>query len=151
VAKEIEISGLFALQVSNYGMSTDEMIKMLDDWMTTLRPLYCSCTPGQNTNWPKNIISPSKRFGRIGSTIAGRKGMGRAGSTPPRSTSTSKTQPEMDHQRRSILYRLRLLTVAGSFWQKSICIRCADSKRKKTLILVLACRSWKKISVRSKA
>ncbi len=30
----------FSLQVANYGMTTDEMIKMLDGWMATLRPLY---------------------------------------------------------------------------------------------------------------
>ena len=40
VAKEMKYPDYFTLQVSNYGMTTDEMIKMLDDWMTTLRPLY---------------------------------------------------------------------------------------------------------------
>jgi peptidyl-dipeptidase A len=40
VAKEMKYPDYFTLQVSNYGMSTDEMIKMLDAWMTTLRPLY---------------------------------------------------------------------------------------------------------------
>jgi peptidyl-dipeptidase A len=40
VAKEMKYPDYFALQVSNYGMTTDEMLKMLDDWMTTLRPLY---------------------------------------------------------------------------------------------------------------
>ncbi len=40
VAQEMKYPDYFALQVSNYEMSTDEMIKMLDDWMTTLRPLY---------------------------------------------------------------------------------------------------------------
>ena len=30
----------FSLQVAAYGMTTDEMLKMLDDWMATLRPLY---------------------------------------------------------------------------------------------------------------
>jgi peptidyl-dipeptidase A len=40
VAKEMKYPDYFALQVSNYGMTTDEMLKMLEDWMTTLRPLY---------------------------------------------------------------------------------------------------------------
>jgi peptidyl-dipeptidase A len=40
VAKEMKYSDYFALQVSNYGMTTDEMLKMLENWMTTLRPLY---------------------------------------------------------------------------------------------------------------
>ncbi|MFL6583699.1 MAG: M2 family metallopeptidase [Chthoniobacterales bacterium] len=40
VAHEMKYPDYFALQVSNYGMTTDEMLKMLDDWQTTLRPLY---------------------------------------------------------------------------------------------------------------
>jgi peptidyl-dipeptidase A len=40
VAKEMKYPDYFSLQVAAYGMSTDEMLKMLDDWMTTLRPLY---------------------------------------------------------------------------------------------------------------
>ena len=40
VAKEMKYPDYFSLQVANYGMTTDEMLKMLEDWMTTLRPLY---------------------------------------------------------------------------------------------------------------
>src|SRR5256714_2257992 len=40
VAKEIKYPDYFTLQVSNYGMSTEEMLKMLESWMNTLRPLY---------------------------------------------------------------------------------------------------------------
>jgi len=40
VAKEMKYPDYFSLQVAAYGMTTDEMIKMLDDWMATLRPLY---------------------------------------------------------------------------------------------------------------
>lgn len=40
VAKEMKYPDYFALQVSNYGMTTDEMLRMLEDWMATLRPLY---------------------------------------------------------------------------------------------------------------
>jgi peptidyl-dipeptidase A len=40
VAKEMKYPDYFTLQVSNYGMTTPEMLKMLEDWMATLRPLY---------------------------------------------------------------------------------------------------------------
>ena len=40
VAREMKYPDYFALQVSNYEMSTDEMLKMLESWMATLRPLY---------------------------------------------------------------------------------------------------------------
>jgi peptidyl-dipeptidase A len=40
VAKEMKYPDYFSLQVAAYGMSTDEMLKMLEDWMATLRPLY---------------------------------------------------------------------------------------------------------------
>jgi peptidyl-dipeptidase A len=40
VAKEMQYPDYFSLEVAAYGMTTDEMLKMLDDWMATLRPLY---------------------------------------------------------------------------------------------------------------
>ncbi len=40
VAKEMQYPDYFALEVAAYGMTTDEMLKMLEDWMATLRPLY---------------------------------------------------------------------------------------------------------------
>jgi peptidyl-dipeptidase A len=40
VAKEMKYPDYFSLEVAAYGMTTDEMLKMLDDWMVTLRPLY---------------------------------------------------------------------------------------------------------------
>jgi peptidyl-dipeptidase A len=40
VAKEMKYPDYFSLEVAAYGMSTDEMLKMLEDWMATLRPLY---------------------------------------------------------------------------------------------------------------
>src|SRR5438445_157965 len=40
VAKEMEHPDYFSLEVASYGMTTDEMLKMLEDWMATLRPLY---------------------------------------------------------------------------------------------------------------
>ena len=40
VAREMQYPDYFSLEVAAYGMTTDEMLKMLDDWMATLRPLY---------------------------------------------------------------------------------------------------------------
>src|SRR5207247_5472964 len=39
VAKEMKYPDYFALEVAAYGMTTDEMLKMLENWMATLRPL----------------------------------------------------------------------------------------------------------------
>src|SRR3989442_1331064 len=40
VAKEMKYPDYFALEVAAYGMTTDQMLKMLENWMATLRPLY---------------------------------------------------------------------------------------------------------------
>src|SRR5438132_7978969 len=40
VAKEMKYPDYFGLEVAPYGMTTDQMLKMLEDWMATLRPLY---------------------------------------------------------------------------------------------------------------
>src|SRR2546421_5620449 len=40
VAREMKYPDYFSLEVASYGMTTDEMLKMLDNWMATLRPLY---------------------------------------------------------------------------------------------------------------
>lgn len=40
VAKELGYNDYFALQVAGYGMTTDEMIKLQDDFMREMRPLY---------------------------------------------------------------------------------------------------------------
>src|SRR6184192_1324186 len=40
VAREMKYPDYFSLEVAAYSMTTDEMLKMLDDWMATLRPLY---------------------------------------------------------------------------------------------------------------
>ncbi len=40
VAKEMKHPDYFALEVAGYGMTTDEMIKMHDDFLKQLRPLY---------------------------------------------------------------------------------------------------------------
>jgi len=38
--KKMKYPDYFSLEVAAYGMTTDEMLKMLEDWMATLRPLY---------------------------------------------------------------------------------------------------------------
>ena len=40
VATEMHYPDYFGLEVASYGMTTDEMLKTLDEWMATLRPLY---------------------------------------------------------------------------------------------------------------
>jgi len=40
VAQELSYPDYFALQVAGYGMTTDEMMKLNDDFMRDLRPLY---------------------------------------------------------------------------------------------------------------
>ncbi len=40
VAQEMKYPDYFSLEVASYGMTTDEMLKMQEQWMTTLRPLY---------------------------------------------------------------------------------------------------------------
>src|SRR5438874_8600240 len=51
VAKEMKYPDYFALQVASYGMTTDEMLKMLDDWMATLRPLYLQLHTWTKYKW----------------------------------------------------------------------------------------------------
>lgn len=40
VAKEMKYPDYFSLEVASYGMTTDEMLKLQESWMATLRPLY---------------------------------------------------------------------------------------------------------------
>src|ERR1700747_1641644 len=40
VAKEMKYPDYFALEVAAYGMTTDEMLQMVEDWMGSLSPLY---------------------------------------------------------------------------------------------------------------
>ena len=42
----------FSYQVSDYGMSTDEMLRLNDELIRELRPLYRELTPGLATSWP---------------------------------------------------------------------------------------------------
>src|SRR4029077_19828847 len=52
VAKEMGFSSYFALQVADYGMSVDEMMKLLDATLETTRPLY-----DQLHCWAKNNLA----------------------------------------------------------------------------------------------
>jgi Oligoendopeptidase F len=40
VAREMKYPDYFALEVASYGMTSDEMLKLQESWMATLRPLY---------------------------------------------------------------------------------------------------------------
>ena len=90
VAREMKYPDYFSLEVASYGMTTDEMLKMLEDWMGTLRPLYL-----QLHTWAKYKLAEKyhqpvpKKFRRTGSTIVGRRN-GLVWSKPLTSISTSK-------------------------------------------------------------
>ena len=57
VARELGYADYFALQVAGYGMSTAEMVKLQDDFMRELRPLYL-----QLHTWTKHALA--KRYGQ---------------------------------------------------------------------------------------
>jgi peptidyl-dipeptidase A len=52
VAQEMGYDDYFALQVAGYGMTTDEMLKLNDDFMRVLRPLYL-----QLHTWTKHKLA----------------------------------------------------------------------------------------------
>jgi len=52
VARELGHPDYFALQVASYGMTTDEMVKLQDDFMRELRPLYL-----QLHTWAKHALA----------------------------------------------------------------------------------------------
>ncbi|MDP2138178.1 MAG: M2 family metallopeptidase [Candidatus Didemnitutus sp.] len=55
VAQEMGFQDYFALQVAGYGMTTEEMVKLNDDFMQVLRPLYL-----QLHTWAKHELA--KKF-----------------------------------------------------------------------------------------
>lgn len=57
VAQEMGFNDYFALQVAGYGMTTEEMVKLNDDFMQVLRPLYL-----QLHTWTKHELA--KKFGQ---------------------------------------------------------------------------------------
>jgi peptidyl-dipeptidase A len=57
VAQELGHKDYFALQVANYQMTTDEMVKLQDSFMRELRPLYL-----QLHTWTKHELA--KKFGQ---------------------------------------------------------------------------------------
>src|SRR5687768_16057523 len=57
VARELGYNDYFALQVAGYGMKTEEMLKLQQDFMRELRPLYL-----QLHTWTKHEMA--KRFGQ---------------------------------------------------------------------------------------
>jgi peptidyl-dipeptidase A len=57
VARELAYPDYFALQVAKYGMTTDEMVRLQDDFMKELRPLYL-----QLHTWTKYELA--KKYGQ---------------------------------------------------------------------------------------
>lgn len=57
VARELGYPDYFALQVASYGMTTEEMVKLQDDFMRELRPLYL-----QLHTWAKYELA--KKYGQ---------------------------------------------------------------------------------------
>lgn len=57
VARELGYADYFALQVASYGMITEEMVKLQDDFMRELRPLYL-----QLHTWTKHELA--RRYGQ---------------------------------------------------------------------------------------
>jgi len=56
VAREMGFSSFFDLQVSDYDMTVDEMMEMMESWLETIRPLYLELHC-----WTKNVLA--KRYG----------------------------------------------------------------------------------------
>jgi len=56
VARELGYSSFFDLQVADYGMSVDEMMDMMENWLETIQPLYkeLHC-------WTKHVLA--ERYG----------------------------------------------------------------------------------------
>ncbi len=80
VAKEMKHPDYFALQVSTYGMTTDEMLKMLDGLDDDAAPALSAASHLDEIQAGREISSAGsrKRSRPIGSTIVG-PGMGRPG------------------------------------------------------------------------
>jgi peptidyl-dipeptidase A len=57
VARELSYADYFALQAAGYGMTTDEIVKLQDDFMRELRPLYL-----QLHTWTKYELA--RRYGQ---------------------------------------------------------------------------------------
>src|SRR5205814_1427213 len=57
VARELGYADYFTLQVASYGMTTEKMVKLQDDFMRQLRPLYL-----QLHTWTKYELA--KRYGQ---------------------------------------------------------------------------------------
>ena len=104
----------FSLEVADYGMTTDEMIKMLDDWMATLRPLYL-----QLHTWTKYKLAEKyhqpvpKKIPAHWINNRWSAGMDRPGRGGQPRHLFQGPDAGMDHQDgRAILYRAGFLAVA---------------------------------------
>ena len=57
MARELGHKDYFSLQVASYGMTTEEMVKLQDDFMRELRPLFL-----QLHTWTKDELA--KKYGQ---------------------------------------------------------------------------------------
>ena len=153
VAKEMKYPDYFSLEVASYGMTTDEMLKMLDDWMATLRPLYLQLHTWAKYKLAERYHQPvPKKFRRIGSTTGGRKS-GRTWSRPPTLTSTSRAATRSGSSRRrnnsTPAWDFRpYLKVSG---RNRTCIHCRRTRNEKRIPMHRAgISTWRMTSVRSR-
>src|SRR5438874_751169 len=153
VAREMKYPDYFSLEVSSYGMTTDEMLKMLDDWIATLRPLYL-----QLHTWAKYKLAEKyhqpvpKKFRHTGSTIGGHKN-GPIWLKPLTSTNTSRAAARLGLSRRQsnsipALDSLPYRKVSG---RNRICIGCRRPRyARKRLTLRAGISIWRTTSARSR-
>ena len=120
VAKEMKYPDYFSLQVAAYGMTTDEMLKMLDDWMATLRPLYLQLHTWAKYKLAEEFHQPAPK--KIPAHwISNRWAQEWPGLLTQRtSTGTSKAENQNGSSKygRTILHRARVLAVASKFLGK---------------------------------
>lgn len=114
VAKEMKYPDYFALEVAAYGMTTDEMLKMLEGWMATLRPLYL-----QLHTWAKYKLaekfhqSVPKKIPAHWINNRWGPGMARLGGSGEHRQVLRRAKARMDYQNgRTILYRARFFAFA---------------------------------------
>lgn len=126
VAKEMKYPDYFALEVAAYGMTTDEMLKMLEDWMTTLRPLYLQLHTWAKYKLAEKFHQPvPKKFQRTGLPIGGRRN-GRGWLKRRTSTNISRDETRIGSSKRPNSFTpawdsRHCRRVSG---KNQICIRC---------------------------
>ena len=145
----------FALQVANYGMTTDEMLKMLDDWMSDAAAAL-SATAHLDEIQTRGKISSAGAEENSGALDQQslEPGMGRSGRRGQHRQIFRRSQAGVDHQDgRTILYRPRVFAVAENVSGKDpISIRCRRIRSgRRTLTLRAGMSTSRTTFVRCKA